>query len=67
MAVRLRVVESKAAGKWRGAGSRGSQSGECGRSAFGKRMQQEAGEELIKGKGHQLLFMVVSGIALNER
>jgi hypothetical protein len=31
--------------------------------AFGKQMQQEAGQELINGKGHQLLFIVVSGVA----
>jgi hypothetical protein len=26
-------------------------------------MQQEASQELIQGKGHQLLFIVVSGVA----
>jgi hypothetical protein len=31
--------------------------------AFGQRVQQEAAQELIERKGHQLVFMVVSGIA----
>jgi len=30
---------------------------------FGKHMQQEAPQELIQGYGHQLLFLVVSGVA----
>ena len=31
--------------------------------AFGQRVQQEAAQELIKRKTHQLVFVVVSGIA----
>ena len=31
--------------------------------AFGKHMQEETAQELIQGKGHQLLFIVVSGVA----
>ena len=31
--------------------------------AFGQRVQQEAAQELIERKGHQLVFIVVSGIA----
>jgi hypothetical protein len=31
--------------------------------AFGKQMQEEAAQELIQGQGHQLLFIVVSGVA----
>jgi len=31
--------------------------------AFGKHMQEETAQELIQGNGHQLLFIVVSGVA----
>ena len=31
--------------------------------AFGQRVQQEAAQELIERQGHQLVFVVVSGIA----
>ena len=31
--------------------------------AFGQRVQQEAAQELIERQGHQLVFIVVSGIA----
>jgi len=31
--------------------------------AFWQRVQQEAAQELIEGQGHQLVFIVVSGIA----
>ena len=35
--------------------------------AFGQRVQQEAAQELIERQGHQLVFVVVRGIAPAKR
>ena len=35
--------------------------------AFGQQVQEEAAQELIERQGHQLVFVVVSGIAPAKR
>ena len=34
--------------------------------AFGKQVQEEAAQELIQRQGHQLVFIVVGGVALTK-
>ena len=54
--------ESKVAGAWRDAGWQGIRSSECGRS-LSEAGEEEAAQELIDRESHQLLFVVVSGVA----
>jgi hypothetical protein len=57
-----RADESKVAGAWRACVGEESEVANA-HEAFRKHMQQEAAQEFIERKRHQLLFVVVSRIA----